>query len=267
MCHKAPSAMGRNQFNEDSRVKVPVILQLVRLGYEFLPRAAWERQREPQTNILRDEFARAYTRLNEGKTEADAQRYIDTVLVPMLNNNDLGRQFYKKLVAQTTGERLIDFEYFDSNSFHVATEVDCTNEGEEFRPDVMVFVNGLPLAFYEVKKPNSKEQMKAERDRMTRRNAQSCFRRYMNVTQLMLFSGNQEYVDGNRWQGSFYCTTSLGKPHFNFFREKPEVAFTPRTLRNLSDELGARGLPGSTRKSEPKCHSWSSTIRIINYAQ
>lgn len=230
------SAMGRNQFNEDSRVKVPVILQLVRLGYEFLPRAVWEKQREPQTNILRDEFARAFVRLNEKKTEEDAHRYIDTVLVPMLNNNDLGRQFYNKLVAQTTDEVLIDFADFDNNSFHVATEVNCTNEGEEFRPDVMVFVNGLPLAFYEVKKPNSKEQMKAERDRMTRRNAQSCFRRYMNAAQFMLFSGNQEYDDGNRWQGSFYCTTSQGKPHFNFFREKNEVAFTPRMLRDLRDD-------------------------------
>lgn len=65
------SAMGRNQFNEDSRVKVPVILQLVRLGYEFLPRAVWEKQREPQTNILRDEFARAFVRLNEKKTEEE----------------------------------------------------------------------------------------------------------------------------------------------------------------------------------------------------
>lgn len=225
------------KYNEDSRVKVPVILQLVRLGYEFLPRSAWEKQREPQTNILREEFTRAYMRLNEGKTEDDAQRYISTVLVPMLNNNDLGRQFYTKLVTQATGERLIDFDDFDSNSFHVATEVDCSHEGEEFRPDVTVFVNGLPLAFYEVKKPNSKEQMKAERDRMTRRNKQKCFRRYMNVTQLMLFSGNQEYADGNRWQGSFYCTTAQGKPHFNFFREKPEVAFIPRHLRELNDDV------------------------------
>ena len=233
-------AMSRTTFNEDSRVKVPVILQLVRLGYEFLPRPAWESQREPQTNILRNEFARAYVRLNEGKNEEDAQRYIETVLVPMLYNNDLGREFYKKLVAQTTGERLVDFDNFDSNSFHVATEVDCTSEGEEFRPDITVFVNGLPLAFYEVKKPNSKEQMKAERDRMARRNAQSCFRRYMNVTQLMLFSGNQEYADNNRWQGSFYCTTSHDAPHFNFFREKPEVAFTPRLLRELSaDDIRA----------------------------
>lgn len=224
------------KFNEDSRVKVPVILQLIRLGYEFLPRAAWEKQREPQTNILRNEFARAFVRLNEDKTETDAQRYIDTVLVPMLNNNDLGRQFYRKLVEQTTGELLIDFEDFDSNSFHVATEVDCTNEGEEFRPDITVFVNGLPLAFYEVKKPNSKEQMKAECDRMTRRNSRSAFRRYMNTAQIMLFSGNQEYADDNRWQGSFYCTTSQGKPHFNFFREKNEVAFTPRMLRDLRED-------------------------------
>lgn len=31
--------MGRNPFNEDSRVKIPVILQLVRLGYDFVPTA------------------------------------------------------------------------------------------------------------------------------------------------------------------------------------------------------------------------------------
>jgi len=224
------------KFNEDSRVKMPVILQLVRLGYTFLPRKEWEKQREPQTNILLKIFTEAYVKLNPGKTADDARRYVMNELAPVLNNNDLGRQFYKKLVTQTTGEVLVDFENFDNNSFHVATEVDCSNEGEEFRPDVTVFVNGLPLAFYEVKKPNSKEQMKKERDRMTHRNAQSRFRRYMNVTQLMLFSGNQEYVDNNRWQGSFYCTTSQGKPHFNFFREKPEVAFSPRHLSELSDE-------------------------------
>lgn len=228
--------MSGKKFNEDTRVKIPVILQLVRLGYKFLPRKAWEIQREPQTNILKDEFAKAYVRFNEGKTKEDAYKYIDTVLVPMLNQNDLGRQFYNKLVAQTTGDVLIDFSDFDNNSFHVATEVDCTNDGEEFRPDVTVFINGLPLAFYEVKKPNNKEQMKAERDRMARRNAKKSFRRYMNITQLMLFSGNQEYVDGNRWQGSFYCTSSLGKPHFNFFREKPEVAFTLPELRELNEE-------------------------------
>lgn len=216
------------QFTEDSRVKIPVILQLVRLGYTYMPEKEWKQQREPQTNILREVFAEAYVRLNADKTKEDALRYIDNVLVPMLNNNDLGQQFYKKLVAQSTGEVLVDFDNFDNNTFHVATEVDCTNEDDSFRPDVMVFVNGLPLAFYEVKKPNSSKQMALERDRMGERNANERFRRFMNVAQLMLFSGDQEYVDTNKWQGSFYCTTSLSTPKFNYLREKPEVAFEPR---------------------------------------
>lgn len=230
------AAMNSVKFNEDSRVKVPVVMQLLRLGYSFLSRDEWEKQREPRTNILRDVFAEAYVKLNAGKTETDARHYIDNVLVPVLDNDDLGRQFYRKLEAQNTGEVLVDFSNFDNNSFHVATEVDCTQDGEGFRPDVTVFVNGLPLAFYEVKKPDSKEQMKAECDRMARRNARSCFRRYMNAAQVMLFSGNQEYDDGNRWQGSFYCTASKGRPQFNFLREKPEVAFVPQLLKKPSAE-------------------------------
>lgn len=98
------AAMNSVKFNEDSRVKVPVVLQLLRLGYSFLSRDEWEKQREPRTNILRDVFAEAYVKLNAGKTETDARHYIDNVLVPVLDNDDLGRQFYRKLEAQNTGE-------------------------------------------------------------------------------------------------------------------------------------------------------------------
>ena len=60
------------QFTEDSRVKIPVILQLVRLGYTYMPEKEWKQQREPQTNILREVFAEAYVRLNADKTKEDA---------------------------------------------------------------------------------------------------------------------------------------------------------------------------------------------------
>lgn len=70
------AAMNSVKFNEDSRVKVPVVLQLLRLGYSFLSRDEWEKQREPRTNILRDVFAEAYVKLNAGKNEADARHYI-----------------------------------------------------------------------------------------------------------------------------------------------------------------------------------------------
>lgn len=49
------------------------------------------------------------------------------------------------------------------------------------------------------------------------------FRRFINITQLMIFSNNKEYdtlggivpVDG-----AFYCTGSKGKAFFNCFREE-----------------------------------------------
>ena len=253
--------MAASSFVEDTRVKIPVILQLVRLGYTYMPEKEWKQQREPQTNILREVFAEAYVRLNADKTKEDALRYIDNVLVPMLNNNDLGQQFYKKLVAQSTGEVLVDFDNFDNNTFHVATEVDCTNEDDSFRPDVMVFVNGLPLAFYEVKKPNSQKQMALERDRMGERNANERFRRFMNVAQLMLFSGDQEYTDANKWQGSFYCTTALTKPKFNYLREKPEVAFVPRVYQEgLSQEVIQEVLRDTNLQGYDKTNEFTKAI-------
>ena len=48
---RCASAMTRNPFNEDTRVKVPVILQLVRLGYTFLPSEKWDKQREPHPAV------------------------------------------------------------------------------------------------------------------------------------------------------------------------------------------------------------------------
>ena len=228
--------MAKLLFTEDSRVKVPVILHLIRLGYDFVPKKQWSRDRDERTNILRGPFAEAFMRLNPGKTRDDAFRFINNTLIPCLDNDDLGRQFYDKLINPATGERMVDFDDFDSNCFQVATEVDCTNENKSFRPDITLFINGLPLAFYEVKPPNNRDQMYAEYERMGKeRNPVRAFRRFLNITQLMLFTGNQEYSDDNRWQGSFYCTGAKGMPAFNFFREKNGVPTPP--LREVPDAV------------------------------
>ena len=85
-----------------------------------------------------------------------------------LDNEDLGQAFYKKLVERS-GAKLIDFENFDNNSFHVVTELTYQKDDEEFRPDVILLINGMPLVFIEVKKPNNKNGILEERDRMNER--------------------------------------------------------------------------------------------------
>lgn len=47
-----------------------------------------------------------------------------------MENEDLGKAFYEKLTDQS-GIRLIDFENFNNNSFHVATELTYKKDDEE----------------------------------------------------------------------------------------------------------------------------------------
>ena len=69
-----------------------------------------------------------------------------------LDNEDLGSAFFEKLTARSN-TKLIDFENFNNNSFHVVTELTYQNGDEEFRPDITLLINGMPLVFIEVKSP------------------------------------------------------------------------------------------------------------------
>ncbi|MCZ5768766.1 type I restriction endonuclease [Escherichia coli] len=73
-------------------------------------------------------------------------------LTLLLDNDDLGRAFFEKL-SDRSGIKLIDFDNFNNNSFHVVTELTCENDDEEFRPDITLLINGMPLIFIEVKNP------------------------------------------------------------------------------------------------------------------
>ena len=105
------------KLNEDSRVKIPTILHLMRLGYEYLS------LKDPKVTKLTDR----------------------------------------------SGTRLIDFEDFNNNTFNVVTELTYKKDDEEFRPDIILLINGLPLAFIEVKKPNNKDGIQAEHKRIQTR--------------------------------------------------------------------------------------------------
>jgi Type I site-specific restriction-modification system, R (restriction) subunit and related helicases len=96
----------------------------------------------------------------------------------------------------------------------------------------------LPLAFIEVKKPNNSEGILAEQDRIERRMRNNSFRRFINITQLMIFSNNQEYDNDNRVpiQGAFYCCASKGKAFFNVFREQDNSYVTKYNYESVSDE-------------------------------
>jgi type I restriction enzyme, R subunit len=210
-----------SKFNEDSRVKIPAILHLCRLGYEYisLKNANWD----IETNIFPEIFIEAVSKINPELDQEQIERLLQDIIL-VLDNEDLGKAFYEKLTSES-GIKLIDFENFDNNTFNVVTELTYKNGDDEFRPDIILLINGMPLAFIEVKKPNNRDGIIAERERINRRFQNSKFRKFVNITQLMVFSNNMEYDndDIEPLQGVFYASPSYKQPIFNYFREEEKL--------------------------------------------
>ena len=219
-------------FNENTRVKIPAILHLCRLGYTY--RSLSKANRDESTNIFTDIFAESMLRLNPDSDKNDGKRIFENVSLA-LDNEDLGEAFSNLLTA-TSGVKLIDFEDFQKNSFHVVTELAYKNGDDEFRPDITLLVNGMPLAFIEVKKPNNHEGILAERNRIDTRFENKKFRKFINISQILVFSNNMEYDLGSiePIQGAFYSSTSYAAANFNCFRE--EEQFDLATLLKPEDE-------------------------------
>lgn len=212
--------------NENSRVKIPALVHFTRLGYEYLSLKNYSDKNliDEDTNIFIDLLCAAINRINGIEyTLEDTQKLVNELKL-VLDNEDIGRAFYFILLNGYKGIKLIDFEdsVGEKNSFHVVTELTYKNGTDEFRPDVTVLVNGLPLAFIEVKKPNNKNGIKAEYDRMNARVQNKKFRRFINLTQIMVFSNNSPYDDSEvvPLEGSFYAASGYKKLFFSHFREE-----------------------------------------------
>lgn len=213
-----------SKFNEATRVQMPAMIHLTRLGYSYFGKINEDMAGnvyDPDTNILIDVFKQQFEFLNPSAKGEFGQTF--RAIRQELANDDLGKSFYKRLTTASP-VRLIDFENPQNNSFHFTAEFTCKNGQDEFRPDITLFVNGLPLCFIEVKKPNNHGGMVAESKRMNHeRFPNRKFRRFINITQLMIFSNNMEYDTMGGIvpiQGAFYCTAARECAPFNCFREE-----------------------------------------------
>ena len=220
------------KYNEDTRVKIPSILHLTRLGYKYLSlkNSKWD----ITTNIFTDIFKSSIEKINETINDLDSNKVYEEASL-LLDYEDLGKAFYQRIIEKS-GIKLIDFENFENNSFHVVTELTYKNSDEEFRPDIILLINGMPLVFIEVKKPNNKDGVIAERERINVRFSNDRFRKFINITQLMVFSNNMEYDEESiePIEGAFYATPSQ-KPIFNYFREEEKLNLA-QLLNDLDDK-------------------------------
>lgn len=225
-------------FCEDSRVKFPTLMHLMGMGFKYVSLKglktkyveAPKTEFDPLTNILTAQFSEAYYSLNSNAEQGDAEKMLARIQKSLLND-DLGRQFYNDIFLNTS-EKIIDLStpknFIRNNTFQVTTEMTCGDkDGANYRPDITIFVNGLPLAFIEVKKENNHKGITAETERMKERFPNAAFRRFLNITQIMVFSNDMEY-DNNEVTptvGAFYATIGKRNTKYNCFREEGQTSF------------------------------------------
>lgn len=214
-------------FNEDTRVKIPATIQFMRLGYEY--QSLKDMDIHPETRIDIKRFHAALERINGRAFSAEETLSVIEEIHSVLKNNDMGKEFYHWLIRPGNRPTLIDFSDINRNDFAVVCELWYGPQAKgSFRPDINVLINGIPLAFLEVKKPNNQEGIQAEFRRMfDQRLEVPEYRKYFNMLQIVAFSNNMEYEDDSDSvsadsirAGSFYTTPNGKNTTFSFFREE-----------------------------------------------
>ncbi|MCR5628138.1 DEAD/DEAH box helicase family protein [Eubacterium sp.] len=242
-------------FNEDTRVKIPATIQFMRIGYDYQSLNDDDLVIEFNTKIFVERFKKSIERINNISLSDNELKKIIIEIHNMLKNNDLGKEFYYWLINPVDRIKLIDFDNIENNDFAVVDELPFTViEGSEegsFRPDINILINGMPLGFLEVKKPDNEGGIQVEFDRMVnKRLVNTDYKKFFNMLQIVTFSNNMEYEDDDDCEdvkaGSFYSTPNGQKTGFSFFREDekyyhdnyPYIDIDDEKIKEVTKDLG-----------------------------
>ena len=143
---------------KEEQVEQAIIEQLQGLGYEYI--YGPEIERDYKEVILKDIFLKSLFRINPDITIEIA----DEVYRKVRNFTNIGLvqanyEFYHMLYVgveipiegdKTYTAKLIDRNNIENNNFHVINQYTIV-EYKEKRPDVIVFINGIPLVVFELK--------------------------------------------------------------------------------------------------------------------
>ncbi len=206
-------------YNEITRVQVPALMYLAKLGYNFISQKD-KPNLDTATNILTDSFTQAFERLNPTKNAKDSL----TEMKKRLNYDDLGKSFYEYLLKSEY--QIIDFDNPSNNLYEMMAELTY----KSLRTDITLFINGLPLVNIEVKQPFAEKGITEEKDRHIKRYKNPENKVFYNLAQIWLFSDNLPYDEENPDQGVFYSASY--SPIFQRFVEANRLDITPPPPEN-----------------------------------
>lgn len=238
--------MDQNAYLERNASQIPAIELLQSMGYTYITPEDCEKQRGSRYHVLLKDILRGQLRRLNRYTYAGAEnefsaanieRAMDELDEPLIDGLvRTSEKIYDALLLgksypETVGGgkslsfnlKYIDWDNWDNNLFHVTEEfaVDSQDKRHDARPDIVLFINGIPFAVIECKAPHVSVDQAVEQNI---RNQQSEY-----IPQLFKYA---QIVMATNKNAVKYATTGTPKKFWNVWKEEDE-AFAQNALKNL----------------------------------
>lgn len=258
--------MDTPSFKEDHISQIPALQMLVNLGYTYLSPVEADRQRGGKTtNVLLDDVLRKQLkeinsiRVSATKTSIFTAENIERGILALKSlpmNEGYIAASEKAYNLLTLGQALeqsvdgdkksftlqyIDWKNINNNVFHVTEEYSVmrSTSKEHYRPDLVLFVNGIPLCIIECKRPDMKEPLKQAISQHLRNQQEDGIRSLYVYSQLTLSIATQE---------AGYATNATPEKFWAKWQEKFGNEEEERSYKNKLQELKNKPLPISIKE-------------------
>lgn len=248
--------MDTPSFKEDHISQIPALQMLQKLGYTYLtPGEAMQlRSNKTSTVLLDDVLRKQLEKINSieykgnqfGFSASNIQSGIQALKeLPMnegyINASEaaynlltLGKSFEQSIDGDKKSFTLqyIDWQHIENNVFHVTEEYSVmrSNSRDHYRPDIVLFVNGIPLCIIECKRPDMKDPLSQAISQNLRNQQEDGIRAlYVYAQCILSITMDQALYATNATEEKFW---SIWEEKFNTTDDEQQYRDTLKTLKN-----------------------------------
>ena len=243
--------MNKDVYLESNASQKPAIELLQSLGYIYISPEDCEKQRGSRYHVLLKDILRGQLRKLNRYVYAGAEnefsagnieRAMDELDEPLTDGLvRTSEKVYDALLLgksypETVGGgkslsfnlKYIDWENWDNNLFHVTEEyaVESQDKQHNARPDIVLFINGIPFAVIECKAPHISEEQAVEQ---MIRNQQADY-----IPQLFKYA---QIVMATNKNAVKYATTGTPKKFWNVWKEENATFMNAALAKHVSDRV------------------------------
>ena len=241
--------MDEKAYQERNASQKPAIELLQAMGYIYISPADCQKQRGSRYHVLLKDILRgqlrrlnrySYAGTENEFSAANIERAMEDLDEPLTDGLvRTSEKIYDALLLgksypETVGEgkslsfnlKYIDWEHPENNVFHVTEEfsVDSLDKQHPARPDIVLFINGIPFGVIECKAPHISVEQAV--DQMVRNQQMEYIPQLFKYAQIVMAT-NRNAVK--------YATTKTPSKFWNVWKEENDVFMDQQTAQLIPD--------------------------------